>query len=248
GVGSDFAGVVTAVGPAVDSVAIGDQFVGFSDWRNSQAEFVTLLASHVVPKPLGVSWDEAGALFVAGTTAVAAISSIDLKPGDTVVIAGAAGGVGSVASQLAVLAGATVIGTAGEENHDALREYGVLPVAYGDGVADRIRAVAPNGVDAFLDLHGSGNVELALELGVARDRIDTIIDFGAVERHGVKARGMSTVEARPTMLELLAMLERGELALPVYARFPLGEVRAAYERLAERHGFGKIVLDVHPAP
>jgi NADPH:quinone reductase and related Zn-dependent oxidoreductases len=146
-------------------------------------------ATDLARKPAGVSWDVAGALFVAGTTAWAAVRAVALDEGDIVVVSGAAGGVGSLAVQLAEDAGATVIGLASEANHEWLTAHGVIPVAYGDGMAERIRTAASGRIDAFIDTYGDGYVELALELGVETERIDTIIDFAAVEKYGVKGRG-----------------------------------------------------------
>ena len=143
GQGSDLAGVVEQVGDGVDAFAVGDEVIGFTDNRASQAELVVVEAANATPRPPAVPWEVAGSLFVAGATAWAAVRAVALQPGDTVVVSGAAGGVGSIAVQLAVRAGATVIGLAGEPNHDWLRGHGVAPVTYGDGVADRIRAAAP---------------------------------------------------------------------------------------------------------
>jgi NADPH:quinone reductase-like Zn-dependent oxidoreductase len=248
GQGSDFAGVIVEVGERVDALAVGDAVIGFSDWRNAQAESVTISADHVIPKPHGVDWNQAGALFVAGTTARACMDAVRVRRGDTVVVAGAAGGVGVLATQLAVIGGAAVVATASKENHEFLTSIGAIPVEYGKGLADRIRKIVPDGVDAFIDAHGDGNVELAVSLGVDRDRINTIIDFAARKKYGIKANGMSTVEPREALIELARLLANGELTLPVYATYPLGQVRAAYERLAKRHGLGKIVLEVTPAP
>jgi NADPH:quinone reductase-like Zn-dependent oxidoreductase len=244
GQGSDFAGVIAEVGERVDSLKVGDEVIGFSDGRNAQAESVTISADHVIPKPHGVSWDAAASLFVAGTTARASVDTTRVRRGDTVVVAGAAGGVGVLATQLAVLAGAAVVATAGKENHEFLTSIGAIPVEYGKGLADRIRKIVPDGVDAFLDTHGDGNVELAVSLGVDRDRINTIIDFGARKKYGVKADGMSSIEPREALIELARLVDLGELQVPVYATFPLEKVRAAYELLAKGHGLGKIVLEV----
>ena len=135
--------------------------------------------------------DAAGALFVAGTTAYAAVRAVALKPGDTVAVAGAAGGVGTIAVQLAKRAGATVLGIAGPSNDEWLTARGVVPVNYGDGLADRLRQAAPGGqIDALLDFFGGGYVELAVtELGIDPQRVDTIIDFAAIDRFGVKGEG-----------------------------------------------------------
>ena len=164
--------------------------IGWTDNRASHAEYVVTEAEKLTPKPPAVPWEVAGALYVAGATAWAAVRAVSLSEGDTVVVAGAAGGVGSIAVQLAKQAGATVIGLASEPNHGWLRDHGVIPVTYGDGVEDRIRAAAPNGkVDAFVDTVGGDYVQLALDLGVAPSRVDTVANFEAVEKFGVKGDG-----------------------------------------------------------
>ncbi len=242
GQGSDLAGVVEAVGDGVDGFAVGDEVIGFTDNRASQAELVVIDAGHATPRPPGVRWEVAGALFVVGATAYAAVRAVALSEGDTVVVAGAAGGVGSITIQLARRAGATVIGLASEANHQWLRDHGAIPIAYGEGVADRIRAAAPGGVDAFVDTVGGGYVELALELGVAPDRIDTIADFEAVARHGVKAEGNAAGASAETLAELAALIGAGELEIPIAATYPLDRVRDAYTELERNHTRGKIVL------
>jgi len=158
-----------------------------------------------------------------------------------VAVAGAAGGVGSLAVQLAKLAGATVIGLASPRQHDWLTAHGVVPVTYGDGVADRIRQAAPR-VDAFIDTVGTGYVDLALELGVKSDRIDTIADFAAVATQGVKGEGNAAGASAATLAELAGLIVAGRLELPVAATFPLAQVRDAFRLLAEGHTRGKIVL------
>lgn len=248
GEGSDFAGVIVEVGERVDGIHPGDPVIGFSDERSAHAESVTIAAERVIPKPHAVPWDAAGALYVAGTTARACLDAVRVRRGDTVVVAGGAGGVGVLATQLAVIAGAAVVATASKENHAYLTSIGAIPVEYGKGLADRIRKIVPDGVDAFIDTHGDGNVEVAIALGVDRDRINTIADFTARKKYGVKADGMATVAPREAMIELARLIAAGELVVPIEARFPLDQVRAAYERLAKRHGLGKIVLEVTPAP
>ena len=248
GQGSDFAGVIIEVGARVDGVAVGDDIIGFSDQRNAQAESVTIAADRVIPKPHGVSWDVAGSLYIVGATARACADAVRVRRGDTVVVAGAAGGVGVLATQLAVLAGAAVVATASKDHHAFLTSIGAIPVEYGKGLADRIRKIVPDGVDAFIDTHGDGNVEVAVALGVDRDRINTIADFAARKKYGVKGDGMATVSPREVLIELARLIAAGELQLPVEATFPLDQVRAGYERLAKRHGLGKIVLKVGEAP
>lgn len=242
GQGSDLAGRIVAVGPDVPTWSVGDEVIGWVDTRASHAELVVVPAEHLVRRDPAVPWEVAGALFVAGTTAHAAVHAVGARAGDTVVVSGAAGGVGSLAVQLAHRAGAAVIGLASVSNHAWLAEHGVVGVAYGEGVADRIRAAAPAGVDAFIDTFGNGYVDLALELGVTEDRIDTIIDFAAAARTGVKTAGQAESARAAVLDELAKLVAAGELDVPVAATYPLTEVRAAYRQLMLRRTRGKIVL------
>jgi NADPH:quinone reductase-like Zn-dependent oxidoreductase len=241
GEGSDLAGIVAGPGPGVTGVSAGDEVIGWTDNRASQAEYAVVEARHLTRKPAAVPWEVAGALFVAGATAYAAVRAVGLSEGDTVVVAGAAGGVGSLAVQLARRAGATVIGLASEAHHQWLAGHGVVPVAYGDGVADRVRQAAGK-VDAFIDTFGAGYVQLALELGAEPSRIDTIANFEAVERYGVKAEGNAAGASAGVLAELAGLIAAGELEVPIAATFPLDRVQDAYRRLAEGHVLGKIVL------
>ncbi len=161
---------------------VGDEVIGFTNDRASHAELLAVNADQLTKRPPSVPWEQAGALPIAGFTAFAAVRAVALKASDTVVVSGAAGGVGSLVVQLAKLAGAKVIGLASEANHKWLAAHGVIPVAYGDGVADRVRAAAGGRIDAFIDTFGHGYVDLALALGIAPDRIETIIDFAAAEK------------------------------------------------------------------
>ena len=242
GEGSDLAGVVEEVGPEVPRWSAGDEVIGWVDTRASHAELVVVPAEHLVPRDPDVPWEVGGALFVAGATAHATVQAVAAGPGDTVVVAGAAGGVGSLAVQLARHAGATVIGLASEANHSWLAGHGVTPVTYGDGVAARIRAAAPDGVDAFIDTFGGGYIDLALELGVAKDRVDTIIDFAGAERTGVKAEGMAASATAEVLGGLAKLVAAGDLEVPIAASYPLAEVRGAYRELMLRRTRGKIVL------
>ena len=243
GEGSDLAGVVTEVGSGVEGVSAGDEVIGYTDERASHAELVAVDAGHLTPRPAAVPWEVAGSLYVVGATAYAAVRAVGAREGDVVVVSGAAGGVGTLVVQLARDAGATVIALASEDHHDWLRQHGALPVTYGDGVAERIRKAAGGQVDAFIDLFGSGYVELAIELGVAPERIDTIADPTAAERHpGVKLDG-NMAGARPdTLAELAALIAEGRLEVPIARVYPLAEVREAYTDLERRHTLGKIVL------
>lgn len=242
GQGSDFAGRVTARGAGVQGIGLGEEVIGFSDDRSSQATEVVVPAANVVPKPATVTWEEAATLYVAGTTAFAAVRAVGADLGDVVVVAGASGGVGIFAAQLARHAGATVVGTARDEEHDFLRSLEIIPVSYGDGGAERIRAVVPEGVDAFIDTHGSGNVALAIELGVSPDRIDTIADFAAVKQYGVKFEGNAAGGGAQTLSELAALIVEGDLRIPIDTIYPLERVAEAYDHLEKQHVRGKIVL------
>lgn len=242
GQGSDLAGVVEETGPGAGDFSPGDEVIGFTHERASQAELVLVKAGDLTRKPEKVSWEAAGGLFVAGTTAWAAVRAVAPAKGETIVVSGAAGGVGSLAVQLARHTGATVVGLASEHNHEWLRAHGVVPVAYGDGVAGRIRAVAPGGVDAFVDTYGGGYVDLALDLGVAADRIDTIIDFAAAEKHGVRTDGNMTGASAEVLAELAGLIADGRLEVPIACTYPLAKVREAYTELERRHTRGKIVL------
>jgi NADPH:quinone reductase-like Zn-dependent oxidoreductase len=241
GQGSDLAGIVAEVGPGSTGVSVGDEVIGFTDNRASQAEYVVVEERNLTAKPAGLPWVVAGSLFVAGATAYAAVRAVALTDGDTVAVSGAAGGVGSLAVQLARRAGATVIGIAGAANHDWLAGHGVIPVAYGDGVAERIRQAAAK-LDAFIDTFGADYVPLALELGVEPSRIDTIANFEAVKRYGVKGDGNAAGASAAVLAELAGLIASGQLELPVAGVYPLAQVQDAYRRLGQGHIRGKIVL------
>jgi NADPH:quinone reductase-like Zn-dependent oxidoreductase len=243
GQGSDLAGVVEEVGTSVTSVAVGDEVIGYTDNRASHSEYVLVEATNLTPRPPVIPWEVAGALFVAGATGFATVRAVAPSAGEALVIAGAGGGVGVFATQLAVRTGARVIALASESHHAWLRERGVVPVAYGDGVADRITEAAEGKpVAAFIDLVGRGYVELALELGVAKDRIDTIVDFPASQKYGVKFEGGAAAASAATLAELAEAIATGDLVVPIQSTYALDEVRAAFTELEAGHTAGKIVL------
>ena len=243
GQGSDLAGVVEEVGASVTGVAVGDEVIGYTDNRASHAEYVVVEATNLTPKPAAIPWEVAGALFVAGVTGFATVRAVAPTAGEAVVIAGAGGGVGVFATQLAVRTGARVIALADERHHAWLRERGAVPVAYGDGVAERIAAATEEKpVAAFIDLVGRGYVELALELGVAKDRIDTIVDFPATQKYGVKFEGGAAAASAATLAELAEAIAAGDLIVPIQRTYPLDDVRAAFTELEAGHTAGKIVL------
>jgi NADPH:quinone reductase-like Zn-dependent oxidoreductase len=242
GEGSDLAGIVEKLGEGVTGFAVGDDVLGWTDNRAAHAELVVAEARHLTRKPAGVSWEVAGSLYVAGATAWAMVRAVSVGRGDTVATSGAAGGVGTIAGQLARNAGATVIGLASEAHHEWLFSHGVIPVTYGDGVADRIRAAAGGKVDAFLDTYGDGYVELALELGVRPERIDTIADFAAGPKYGVKTEGNAAGASADVLAELAALADTSQLEVPITAVYPLDQVQEAYRHLEHGHTLGKIVL------
>ena len=240
GQGSDLSGVVEEVGASVKGVAVGDEVIGYTDNRSSQADYVLVEAANLTAKPPEVPWEVAGALFVAGATGVATVRAVAPTAGEAVVIAGAGGGVGVFAVQLAVRTGARVIALASDA---WLRERGAVPIAYGDDVSERITAAAEETpVAAFIDLVGDGYVELALELGIAKDRIDTIVDFPAAQKYGVKFEGGAAAASAATLAELAEAIAAGDLVVPIQRTYPLDDVRAAFTELEAGHIAGKIVL------
>jgi NADPH:quinone reductase-like Zn-dependent oxidoreductase len=244
GQGSDFAGVVAELGAGVSGFGVGDEVMGFSMRRSSHAEYVTVPANQLTPRPASVPWEVAGSLFVAGVTAYAAVQAVQLKPGDTVVIAGAAGGVGSIAVQLARRAGASVLGIAGPSNDKWLKEHGAVPVNYGDDLPARLRAAAKSGrIDALLDFFGGGYVAMAIEqLKLSPDKIDAIADFEAVKRFGVQSKGGADAATAAVVAELADLVARDELEVPIAGVFALDDVREAFRQVELRHTRGKLVL------
>jgi NADPH2:quinone reductase len=244
GQGADFSGRIESAGAGVTEFAAGAEVLGWSEERSAQAEYVVSNPSRLISKPPALDWFRAGSLFVVASTAAGAVRAGGLGPGDVVAISNAAGGVGSLAVQLARRTGARVIGIASDASKKFLDSVGVEHVAYGDGLADRLRALAPKGINAFLDLFGGGYVELALALGVAPERIDTIIDFAAAEKHGVKTDGSSAADSRETIAFVANLIAWGETVMPLAAVYPLAEVQNAYAELARRKAHGKIVLAI----
>jgi NADPH:quinone reductase-like Zn-dependent oxidoreductase len=244
GQGSDLAGVVAELGSGVDDFAVGDEVIGFSMDRSSHAEYVNVPAHQLTAKPQEVSWEVGGSLFVAGATAYAAVRAVRLVPGETVAIAGAAGGVGSIAVQLARRAGATVLGIAGPSNDAWLADHGAVAVNYGDDLPGRLRAATQSGrIDALLDFFGGGYVAMAIEdLKVPRDKIDTITDFAAVERFGVLSAGGADAATAAVVAELADLVALDELEVPIAGVFALDDVRDAFREVERRHTRGKLVL------
>ncbi len=234
--------MISKLGPGVDGFAVGDEVIGFTETRSSHADLVLLEVSDLVRRPANVPWEVGGALYVAGTTAYATVEAVGVEAGDVVVVSGAAGGVGSIAVQLAAKRGAKVIGLASAANHERLAEHGVIPVAYDDGVAANVPSAAGGKVDAFIDTFGADYIRLALDLGVAPDRIDTIINFADAAKYGVKTEGNSAAANARVLGELVDLISAGDLDIPIANVYPLEQVREAYRELEQRRTRGKIVL------
>jgi NADPH2:quinone reductase len=242
GEGSDLAGIVKEVGIDVTGFAPGDEVLGWSWDRSSHAEVCVVPAAQLISKPTDLSWEAAGSLYVVGVTAFAAVRAIDPAEGDTVVVSAAAGGVGTVTVQLLRVKGAKVVGLASESHHDWLREKGVTPVTYGEGVLERVLEATPQGIDGFIDLFGPEYVELAVELDVPPEKIETITAWGKAEEVGAKMEGSGDATSPEILGEMAELVAGGKIELPIAATYPLDEVREAFEQLEDRHTLGKIVL------
>lgn len=242
GQGSDLAGIVTALGGGVTDFGIGDEVLGFSWQRSSHATHVVVPVTQLIPKPAALSWEVAGSLYVVGCTAWAAVDAVAPKPGETVAVSAAAGGVGTVTVQLLAVHGAHVLGIASPANAEWLTAHGATPVPYGDGLAEALTAAAPDGIDAFIDLFGPDYVQLAVDLGIPRDRVETIISFQKAQELGTKSAGSEGASTREVLTEMAEHVVAGRIEIPVAATYPLDRVRDAYAELEQRHTRGKIVL------
>ena len=245
GEGSDLAGVVIEVGSPLaggGEFAVGDEVLGFSFQRSSHATHTVVPTDQLIPKPPQLSWEAAGSLYVVGATAYAAVRAVAPQPGETVAVSAAAGGVGSVVVQLLALRDVRVLGIASSSNADWLRAHGVVPVEYGDGLADRLRQAAPDGLDAFIDLFGPDYVQLAVDLGVPPERVDTIISFAKAVEVGAKTEGSAEASTPAVLSEIANLVASGALDFDVAATYPLDRVADAFEELEQRHTHGKIVL------
>jgi NADPH:quinone reductase-like Zn-dependent oxidoreductase len=242
GQGSDVAGVIEQIGAGVHGWKVGDEVLGATAVRASQAEYALGNPVKLAHKPAALSWETAASVNTVGATAWAMVAAVDVTAADTVLVSGASGGVGSLACQIAVEIGATVIGVASAGNHEWLKARGVIPVAYGDDLRQDVAAIADR-VDAVLDAHGGGYVQLGIELGVAPERIDTIADHAAAKEYaGVKAEGSASAPMPRALEELAAKLAGGEFELRIDRVLPLEQVQQAYELLEQGHPQGKIVL------
>jgi len=242
GEGSDLAGVVLEVGDGVSDFAVGDDVLGFSFQRSSHATHTVVPVDQLIHKPAELSWEVAGSLYVVGVTAYAAVRAVAPQPGETVAVSAAAGGVGSLVVQLLALRDVRVLGIASSGNAEWLRAHGVEPVEYGDGLAQRLQQAAPDGIDAFIDLFGPDYVQLAVDLGLSPERINTIISFEKAAEVGAKSEGSAEASTPAVLTEIADLVSTGALDFDVAATYPLDRVVDAFAELEQRHTHGKIVL------
>ncbi len=235
--GLEVAGVVDEVGHGVTDVSAGDEVFGSA--AAGAAEHAVL--EHYAAKPAALSWEEAAGLTVAAETAVRTLDLLGVESGQTVLVNGAAGGVGIAAVQFARARGARVIGTASEANHEFLRSLGAEPTTYGDGLADRVRELAPDGVDRALDTAGRGALPALIEITGSPDNVITIADFSAAE-HGVRVTSGAEGRSWQALGEAARLYEAGELTMPVAQTFPFEQAAEAHRMSEEGHVRGKLVL------
>jgi NADPH:quinone reductase-like Zn-dependent oxidoreductase len=246
GLGSDVAGIVDQIGPGIDEFVVGDAVLG-SAVTGSFAEYALAELASLVRKPDEISWEVAGSLSGAGGTAYVVLNRLDVLAGETLLIHAAAGGVGTFAVQLAAARGVTVIGTASERNHDYLRSIGAIPVTYGEGLLERVRSVAPDGVDAVLDASGRGEIPLSIELTGNPERVLTLVAFDAAES-GIQIHvGGAGSDRGDALRELVALTEERRVTVAVSKTYPLAEAAQALRASREGHVNGKIVVLPKPS-
>jgi NADPH:quinone reductase-like Zn-dependent oxidoreductase len=239
--GHEGAGIVDELGEGVADVAVGDRVFGFSAEEAAQAELAVLAYYALIPPSLDFA--AAAGLPAAIETATRALDQLAVGSGSVLLINGASGSVGSAAVQLAVVRGAHVIGTASPANHDYLRSLRAEPVAYGEGLTGRVRALAPDGVDVALDVAGSGVLPELIDLAGGAGHVVTIADFGGAREHGVTfSSGDAAGRAVHALGEIGELIESGRFSLPVAQTFPLAEVAEAHRASERGHVRGKLVL------
>ncbi|MBI5160481.1 MAG: NADP-dependent oxidoreductase [Micrococcales bacterium] len=247
GNGNDFAGVVDEVGVGVAGLAAGDRV--FGGWRfHAQADHLVLAPERLVPVPDGLDLIVAATLDIVGRTALAALAEVRVVAGETVLVSGASGGLGQLVTQLAVQAGAHVLGTGSEASRERIQALGAEWIPYGPGLAERLREASrpgPDGragIDAVLDCAGHGTVAAAIEAGVAPARINTNADPAAIARFGIRNAGGHTAPSPEPLRDLAERIAAGGIDIRVAAQYPLERVRDAYTELMRDHPGGKIVL------
>ena len=239
-IGYEAAGVVDELGEGVTGVAVGDRVFGLSAEGAAQAELAVL--SYFAPIPPSLDFAGAATLPAAIETATRALDQLGVEKGSTLLINGASGSIGSAAVQLAVARDARVIGTASPANHEYLRSLGAEPVAYGEGLAGRVRALAPGGVDRALDAAGSGVLPELIELAGGPEHVVTIADFGGAQKYGVRFSRGDTGRAVHVLAEIGDLIDSGRFVVPAPRTFPLAEIAEAHRAGEDGHVRGKLVL------
>jgi NADPH:quinone reductase-like Zn-dependent oxidoreductase len=241
--GSDIAGVVDEVGEGVTDVAVGDRVFGISDGNAGAAELALLTFRAIIPPSLG--FVDAAGIPVALETATRALDQLGVASGSTLFINGATGGIGSAAVQLAVARGARVIGAASAANHNYLSLLGAEPVTYGEGMAERVRALAPGGVDAALDAVGNGVLPQLIDLAGGPQNVVTLADFDGAKEHGVRfSNGFTDGQRFDSLATVGELIEAGRFWLPVDRTFPLADIAEAHRTSENGHVRGRLVLVV----
>ncbi len=238
--GYEASGVVDELGEGVVDAAVGDRVFGMSAEGAAQAELAVL--TYYAPIPPSLDFPGAAALPAAIETATRALDQLGVGSASTLLINGASGSVGGAAVQLAVVRGARVIGTASPASHEYLRSLGAEPVAYGEGLLERVRALAPGGVDVALDVAGSGVLPELIELVGGPEHVVTLADFAGAQEHGVRFSSGDAGRAVHALAEIGELIEAGRFTLPVAKTFPLGEVAEAHRVSESGHVRGKLVL------
>ena len=237
--GVEAAGTVDAVGDGVTGLAVGDDVFGWTE-IGAYAEYV--VGTRLFVKPAGLSWEAAAALPIAGETSERVLDQLAVGAGDTLLSHGASGAVGTLAVQLAVRRGATVIGTASESNHEYLTALGAIPTTYGGGLVERVRALAHNGIDAVFDVAGHDALADSVELRGGTDRIITIADIAGAQRHGVVLSAAGSARIEPDMPALAALAASDELKVAIGGTYELAEAAAAQTTVDAGHARGKVVI------
>jgi NADPH:quinone reductase-like Zn-dependent oxidoreductase len=241
GAGTDVAGVIDEVASDVSEFSAGDEVLG-SSVTPSFADYALAEPASLVRKPACISWEVAGSLAAAGGTAYAALKQLSVQTGETLLIHAAAGGVGTFAVQLAVARDVRVIGTASKRNHEYLRSIGAVPVSYGDGLLERVRSLAPQGVDAVLDASGRGEIPLSIELTGDPARVLTLVAVDAADT-GIQVHiGGAGSDLGDGLRELVRLFEQGRLTVPIWHAYPLAEIATALKESSAGHVTGKIVV------
>ena len=242
GLGVDVAGVVAQLGPGVEGLAPGDEVCG-NPTTASYAEYALSRPQMVVPKPPGLAWEIAGSLGVVTGTAYAALDALTLGTGETLLILGSSGGVGSLATQLAVARGVRVVGTAGASKLEQVRALGATPIAYGDGLVERLREAAAEGLDAVLDCSGHGEIVAAVEVKGNVDRVLTIAYSQQASDLGVPVHAGGGGEQTPQAIrETIPLIEEGRISFPIAGVFGLSQVPDALRESEHGHPAGKLVI------